>query len=79
MVGSPTPSYRSPTPGMLLPPSPRDPVAATESWLDDEIKQQLKLAGRRRPPGVAFDVVEDDIPKDGAAYRSERRSSRLRQ
>ena len=63
---------RSPTPGLLTPPL-RDPHEATMEWQhNEEMNERYRNTGRRRRPGVVFDVEDDDNPKDSRAYRRSR-------
>ncbi|CDO71227.1 hypothetical protein BN946_scf184863.g23 [Trametes cinnabarina] len=59
-------STRSSTVGRPSPPL-RDPLAAAYEWRNrEEHDQQLRGTGRRRRPGVTFDV-EEEVPEDGRA------------
>lgn len=58
-------------------PSPplRDPYLATEEWRNNE-ERELEDRGthRRRRPGVTFEVLEDEAPKNRENYRMARAS-----
>lgn len=39
---------------------------------NEEMNERYRNTGRRRRPGVVFDVEDDDNPKDSRAYRRSR-------
>jgi hypothetical protein len=61
VVGSPTQSMLSQTPGppMQTPPV-RDPMVAAQEWRNkEEAELRARGTGKRRKPGVVFDVAEE--------------------
>ncbi len=71
VVGSPTSSMRSHTPGLLTPPI-RDAIEAAQEWRDLERNFIDRGATRRRRPGVTFDVVDEDAPRNARLARASR-------
>lgn len=63
VVGSPTQSALSQTPGPFIPPPLRDPVIAAHEWRNkEEADARGRAKERRRRPGVTFDMDQDEPP-----------------